>query len=196
MQTEIQTKSFFREYWYVFFIVVMIAILAIAQILRSLTPNIPIQENTWEGITPGYSRLQDVKNKLGEPISQSQTELGTELLYKPQFESKLTQTVLLDKNEKVEFIKEWILPDERHTLEWYVEQFGPYDLKLHKFAFAPSVYAYIFLNKGVVIFAHISSNVVEEKWYFQPMSKEEFLSSWGEDLTDTGSVPEQSELAL
>jgi len=194
-QPQQTTKPFWREYWYVLLFIIAFIILLITYILRSLTPQIPIQENSYQGITPGYSKIGDFKTKFGQAREVIETNRGTQYNFAPEFESVQNNEVVTDQAGTIQFIKELVPFNREHNLQVYTQVWGDYDLHLHKQSFAPAVWAYVFLNKGVVIFAHIDGDVVEEKWYFTPTSEANFLKSWGENLTDTGSGPEQLDIA-
>lgn len=184
-------KSYFAEYWYVFVLIGIFILFVIAQILRLLTPPVPIKENTWQGVTPGYSTIKQLQEQMGEASRVEELESGQRLYYPPNYESKRFNEIETDESGTVVFIKELVEFDEEHTLADYTEAYGDYDLRLHPSSFAPSVYAHVFLDEGLVIMAHVDRNIVEEKWYFDPVSEEVFLESWGSNLENTGGGPEQ-----
>lgn len=186
-------QSFWKEYWYVALGIFVFVALIVAQILRMLTPReVPIQENTWEGITPGYTSLEQLMEKLGEPIGSENTNLGTAVYYQSEFPA-YPDTIVVDNSNTVQFIKEHIPYDENHLLSQYIEQFGQPDLELIDEQTGPSATAYVFLSKGIVIVAHANAHTVEQKWYFDPTTRENFLRSWGQNLTDEAPGPETFE---
>ena len=183
--------NFWKEYWYVGLGIIIFVVLIVSQIFRLLTPQpVPIQENSWREVTPGYSSLDQLTEKLGPPLSTEKNELGTALYYQSDF-PVFPNAVVVDQSNTVQFIKEYIPYDPNHLLTQYIEQFGQPDLELIDEKTGPATRAHVFLQKGVVIIAHISGGTVEQKWYFSPTTKEAFLRSWGRDLTDQESGPEK-----
>lgn len=190
-EQEAAPKVFYREKIIVGFLIVAAAIFVVGYVLRILTPQapVPIQDNSWNGLTPGYSTLAQVQEKLGQPLTSQQTNLGTELAYTSKFPALPNQVVVGSEN-KVSFVKEHIVYDETHTLATYTEKLGEPDLVLYGEELADSVKAYVFLDEGLVIVAHIANNAVEQKWYFAPTTQETFLATWGQTLTTEEHGPE------
>jgi hypothetical protein len=183
-------KSFVREYWYAFFFMGMFVLLAAAYIFRAFTPYTPVnvvQDNTWNAVTPGLSTLQDVQSKLGAPESVQKIDQGTQLNYKSIYPTQPNQ-VIANAEGKVIFIKENVDYNNKENLSTYIEKFGQPDFAL----FTPDgpLKSHVFLTKGIVIVAHLKDNSVEQKWFFEPTTKETFLQSWGKDLSDEESGPE------
>jgi hypothetical protein len=179
-----------KEYWYVSLLVIAFIGFTISFILRSITPPLPPDSpNQWQGLAPGYSRLQDATTKLGEPVSQRQTPFGTEVGYKSTFPA-IPHIVVVDSQNKVRFIKEFTTYDQAHTLKNYTDQFENFDLELFLKNNREPVKAYVFLEEGLVIVAHLNGGFVEQKWYFEPTDQETFLKSWGTSLSGEETGPE------
>lgn len=182
-QNQTTVMSFWKQYWYVAAGIVVFVLLIVAQIFRVLTPKeVPTQQNTWNGITPGYSSLDQLVEQMGEPLSSEQSSQGTTVYYKSEFPT-LPNTVVADSTGTIQFIKEYIPYDENHVLAQYVQKYGQYDLELFDEQTGGSTKAYVFLDEGLVVLAHISGNAVEQKWYFTPTTEQNFLQSWGDSLT-------------
>ena len=189
-RTTIQPR-FFSEKKIVIFLIVAFVIFLVGYILRLLTPPapVPIQENSWSGITPGYSNAQQVIENLGTPLSSFESAEGTVLNYQSNFPSMPNQ-VIVGNNNTVSFMKEFVVYDVNHKLQQYTDQFGNPDLELFGESLSNSVKAYVFLEEGLVIIAHLNGQGVEQKWYFTPTDEQTFLQSWGESLTSEEHGPE------
>lgn len=185
--------AFIRDYWYVFVIGFLGLMLIIAQIIKLLTPQVPIQENTWNNITPGYSTIQNVTELLGQPIGQEQTDSGTIYLYESEFPTIPTE-INTNQDQKVTFIKQRVSYNPDSTLQKAEEQYGKYDLELNVPESHGAVSAYVFLQKGVTIIAHIGDGSIEQVWYFEPTTEEAFMNSWGKDLSTEEPLPEEFDI--
>ncbi len=182
-----------REYWYVWFFALVFIALVVAYVLRILTPPKPLpdQANTWKGITPGKSSLQDIQQKLGPPINQRQTGDGLKLEYQSTYPTLPNEVVVQNGSTTVTFIKEYVDFKANEKLSDYVEAHGKYDLDLFDEESGFATRAYVFLDEGVVILAHVKDGSIEQKWYFQPTTEELFMQSWGKNLNEDGGSPEE-----
>jgi len=142
-------------------------------------------ENNWQGITPGYSSINDVQTKLGNPVNSQQTSDGVELSYDSGYPA-LPHQVVTDNQGLVHFVKEHLMYDKTHTISQYTADWGQPDLELWEV----SNKAYVFLSKGMVVIASPTSGVVYQKWYFAPTLEEDFLSSLGTSLSVDELGPE------
>ncbi|MDH5533664.1 MAG: hypothetical protein OEX81_04530 [Candidatus Pacebacteria bacterium] len=175
-----------KENWFIVFIISSFVIVTISLIIQSIiTQQIPIQENTWNGVTPGYSKYKDLVENMGIPIDKVETETGFDIKYQSDFLA-LPHEVVTDKEGTVSFIKEYLLYDPTHLLSQYVEDFGEPEIVLFDDQSGTAFKAHVFLDEGLVIIAHIKDGSVEQKWYFEPVSKEIFLKSWGKTLSEKG----------
>jgi len=191
----IQKKDFstkIKENWLPIFISLSFIIVIISLIIRNILPEeIPIQENTWNGITPGYSKYEQLVEKMGVPIDSVETKDGFEIKYQSEFLA-IPNKVETDKEGTVQFIKEFVKYDSTHNLSQYIKEFGKPDLVLSDRESGISLRANVFLTQGLVIMAHVKDGSVEQKWYFTPIDQKEFLSSWGKALSLEAHGPEGS----
>lgn len=171
--------KFLKNYWLLIALALTATFLGIGKIYLSLKPaNVPVYENTWNGITPGQSSLDDL-NKFGQPVSSEQIGGSTVFSYNSEV-GDLKHQVYSDEN-RVGLIKEQVWGKE--NLETYKtkyglpegEYFGDYGESNYK--------VYLYPTKGLAVIAHIEDGFILEKWYFEPMSLQDFLASWGKDLT-------------
>jgi hypothetical protein len=176
--------------WLVVFVVVSIVTI-ISSITFSITSQkiIPAQENTWKTATPGHEFSTIIQEKLGTPLEIKNTALGREYHYSSDFPT-YPSTVLVSDSNEILFIKERLSYNPEYNVQTYIENFGEPELILNYPRISYSVKANVFLNKGIVIFAHIADGSVEAIWYFEPTNKEKFLESWGKELTIEEKGPE------
>lgn len=165
-------------------------LLIVSAILRVLTPNITIAENTWQEITPGKNSMADVQKKLGSPVGVTQYSEYSVFQYDSPFPT-MPHEVAVDKNNLVIFIKEYLTYDEEHVLNQYLEKYEATDLELYAPMISEAVKAHVFLEEGLVIIAHMQNGAVEQKWYFIPTDKEVFIKSWEKELTQIQKGPDR-----
>lgn len=151
--------------------------------------SVPVQQNSWGFVTPGYKLSKQALDQLGEPVSVKQTDVGIENSYKSAYPS-LPHTITVDQNEVVKFVKEYVNYNENHTLQTYTSQYGEPDLQFSGYGYTDTSTANIFLNEGLVIFTHPKGNIVESKWYFEPTSEEAFLAGFGAEFLKEPHQPE------
>lgn len=169
------------------------AMLITSAILKVLTPSLNISyENTWYGITPGVNQIQDIIQTLGQP---NRTEIKNNSKIYEYHSTQKTNSVEytqigFNNNQKITFIKEKYNYDTNHLLQQYVNKYGQPDLELFTSPHTYSTKAYIFLEKGIAIFAHQKDLSVEQKWYFIPTTKEVFLKTWKGELFTQEPGPE------
>jgi hypothetical protein len=181
---------FLKDNWFIIFLASSFLIVLISLLIQNLLPKqVPIQENTWNGVTPGHSTYKQLVEKMGEPLDSVKTKNGFKIEFKSDFDG-LPNTVITDKEGLVQFIREQIVFDKEHKLDQYIDEFGQPDLVLPDAGSAMSLEANVFLSKGVVIMAHVKDGSVEGKWYFEPAEKQNFLNSWGENLSENAHGPE------
>ena len=88
-------------------------------------------------------------------------------------------------------MKEFTPYDSAHVLQQYIDQYGQPDLTLFTPEIGESLRAFVFLKPGLVIIAHNRALTVEQKWYFQPVTAEAFINSWGASLSELEPAPER-----
>lgn len=184
-----QQPSVFQEFWYIFLFFFALIAVAIALILRALTPPPTNQPNSWDQITPGYSKIDQVNQQLGQPIDQQPYGQGLQYSYTSSYPT-LPNEVVVDSSGTVRFMKEFLSPGNFEKLETFTSLYGQPDLVLFDTEIGDSLQANVFLPEGIVVLAHIADGSVQQKWYFEPTSSETFLQSWGTTLTTQESGPE------
>lgn len=184
-------SDFFTSHWFVILLVLSFILAVVSIFIRSMLPETtPVGENTWNNITPGFTNYNQLVEKMGPPLESVETKDGFDLKYQSDFLA-IPNRVVTDKDGKVQFIKEFLKYDENHLLKQYTDKYGNPDLVLTDPESGPAVEAHVFLKQGLVIIAHVNDGSVEQKWYFSPTTRQNFLSSWGKKLSDDGPQPEE-----
>jgi hypothetical protein len=193
-QPETKPRTFLQRYGLRLFLATAVFFFILAQIIRLLTPPAPpvSQNNTWQTVTPGITTRSEVEARLGQPINSIPTANGTELQYKSVYPA-LPQQVIVDKDQKVQFIKEFIDYDPKNTIDSLLAQYGSADMEMFDPATGNGSTALVFLKQGVVVVINRFSKVIEQKWYFVPSSKEEFLQNAGKTLQAEEAGPEPAQ---
>lgn len=176
--------------WYHTLAVSAFALLIAAIALQAITPKPEEAAPTFGAARPGDVFSTSKQKELGQPLESIKTEKGdTEYLYASDFAVHPNQ-VHVDTENKVQFVKEFISFDSKHTLSRYVSEYGQPDFVLYDTSSPDSVRAHVFLENGLAVVAHVDGDVVEQKWFFVPTTKEEFLAGYGESLSESGAGPE------
>lgn len=176
--------------WIIRLLIVLAVTIVISIIYTMISPNsVPVQQNSWGFVTPGYKLSEQAIQQLGEPVAVKETEDGTENSYKSAYPS-LPHTITVDQNSIVKFVKEYVNYDENHTLQTYTSKFGDPDLQFIGFGYTDTSTANVFLDEGFVVFTHPQGNIVESKWYFEPTTQETFLAGFGAEFLEPPHEPE------
>ena len=172
--------KFFKNNWLIMVLAMATMFLIAGKIYLTLNPEgKKVETQSWNGIVPGSSSVNDVSSQIGDPVSSSDQNGSVVLEYKSDV-GDLKHKVYA-QNNTVGLVKEQIWGKEK--LEDYQakynlpegEYFGDYQESGYK------VYAYP--AQGLAVIAAPDDGFVLEKWYFEPLSLQEFLASWGEGLT-------------
>ena len=184
MKVFLSLYYFVKKNWLSVFITLIVGLYIFAQVLHLLTPpQKPLQQpNTWESITPNYSTPDDVYKALGQPLKTEKIPEGTQVSYKSAFLAQ-PNTVVINTQNKVAFVREYVTHAQGGNLQDYVNQFGKYDLVMFDNTTGAADRTYVFLSKGLVVVAHIADGSVEQRWYFSPTDQDTFLKTWGKNLS-------------
>lgn len=151
----------------------------------------PVQENTWQGLTPGFKMTAKLNAELGEPVTVKNLPAEKQRIsYQSDDFKVFYNDVIVDKDGVVEFIKVPVAYNESHTLAEYISLYGEPDFELYAPHHGANIKAYTYLEEGVSVFANAETKVVEQLWYFEPTDQETFLFLWGEPLSENYSEPE------
>jgi len=168
-------------------------IVLISALIRLLTPaTAPTSEfNTFGGtVTPGYSKIDAVTEKLGQPLNKKTTDLGQLYEFSSDY-PQIPNLAVSAEDGTVIFIKEFLPFDTKETINTYLADLGQPDFKLKDTESSSALDAYVFTKAGLVLLAHLDGGVIEQKWYFVPTTPEIFIASWGRNLSTQGEGPEE-----
>ncbi len=138
------------------------------------------QTQSWNGVTPGQTNINDLVNILGEPKEKRQQGQNIVFGYPTQSES-LSDEVFISGNI-VGLVKEQILDDTR-SLASYKEAFGEPEGTFYGPYAQSGFLLYVFASKGVAVLAHQNEGLIFEVWRFSPTSVNEFFTLWGSGLS-------------
>jgi hypothetical protein len=151
------------------------------------------QPNTWNGITPGYTPYSEAKKKFGDVRMQRTLKDLTVYVHKDYDTGVREHLVGVDRKGIVKFISIPIPYDAALPFSSYEQRLGLGDADIvmyDKDGFYEK--AHIYLEKGIWLNVFDTTQVVYHETYFTPMSKEEFMSYWGNRLEEKYSIPEDA----
>lgn len=182
-QTLKNLSQFITKNWFSLGIIALGVLLVVGAILSVLAPTPPPNpDNQWHGVAPGFAfSKENITAQLGEPLKQEPTANGTKYSYESVY-PLLPHEVLVDKNNTVTTIKEYLPPETTQTVAEYEQRLGKADLELYIVGdVAPK--AHIFLKTGLITISYPIDGIVREKWYITPTTEELFFKTWGEQFS-------------
>lgn len=151
------------------------------------------QPNTWNGITPGYTPYSEAKNKFGEVRMQRTLKDLIVYVHKDYETGVREHLVGVGRDGIVKFVSIPIPYNAALPFSSYEERLnlGQADIVMYdKDGFYEK--AHIYLDKGIWLNVFDTTQVVYHETYFTPMSKEEFMSYWGNRLEENYSIPQDA----
>lgn len=175
--------AFIKSHW-LLILLAMIAflLLGIYLLLPSIAPKPAPSPSpqTWNGITPNLTNVNELVSLLGEPTGKRQEGQSAVFSYPTQSES-LSNEVFVSNNV-VGLIKEQIIDDTK-GLAYYKETFGEPEATFYGPYAQSGFLLYVFASKGIAVLAHQYEGLVFEVWRFSPMTVGEFKALWGQGLS-------------
>ena len=175
------------------FLAVLAVLLVIASAVQQFIPieEPPVQENTWQGLTPGFKLTPKLLEELGKPLEVENLPAEKQhLTYSSEHFAAYHNEILVNKEGIVEFIQIPAKFDENNTLSNYITLYGEPDFELFAPQVNENVKAHVFLDEGLVIVANISNKVINQTWHFEPTDTETFMLNWGRQLSTEATQPE------
>lgn len=201
-------KEFFKKYWLIGllgFLVVVLAMARFGQVGKRPTPvprptprkaspwppvrpretpkEIPTLGVSWGEIVPGQTTRDELKDALGEPLRQGIKE-GYDLYFYPS-ESKFWPHEVVISQEKVVFVKEQVTDPLKKNLKDYTQEYGQPDQVFYNTLSRVGFAVHVFLSRGLAVTANPGDGTILEIWYFPPTTSQEFLKTWGKNLSKT-----------
>lgn len=137
---------------------------------------------SWQGIEPGKSTEAELKEKLGNPIKESEEKEQKILEYSSDYEYYPNK--VYSHKETIFLVKEQITYDQNLNLQDYINQYGKpftmYDKNL-----GMTYPLNVFSGQGIAVASHLATGRVIEIWYFEPMPSAEFIQTLGKELTQS-----------
>lgn len=191
-QSKQPTNSRYKKIVWVF-LGVLAVLFVIAAAVQQFVPieEPPVQENTWQGLTPGFKLTPKLSEELGSPVKvENLPAEKQQVSYKSEHFAAYYNEIIVDKDGVVEFIVVPSKYEESNTVSNYITLYGQPDIELFASHISTNSKAHVFLHEGLAVITNASSTVVTEIWYFEPTDRETFLITWGKELTPESSYPE------
>ncbi len=146
--------------------------------------------NTWNGITPGKTSYENIKDKFGKLLTSRSFKGLVLYVHRDAKTGVREHQIGVDKDGKVAFVRIPISYDEALPFSSYKERLEldePDIIKYDKNGFYEK--AHIYLDEGVWFNVFDTTQVVYQESYFTPMSADEFMQLWGNILEDEYFIP-------
>ena len=145
-------------------------------------PSFSVQSS--EGLSAGQSGLKELEN-LGEASRVIENEEGTKSFIYGKEQDPQPKTVIVDNNLVI-FIRKRPDFEDPNNLSKFTDQYGQPDAELY--THYTGFNAYIYLEEGLVVLAGEGGALLELR-YFVPTTLNNFLSLWGQDLSERPPPP-------
>lgn len=180
-----------KRYW---FVPILVGVLILTIVLRYMTPKRvekPVQTNTFNGVTPGFSTKEEVFQTLGQPLDTKRTEFGEKLEYDSGYPAFPTE-FSFQQNTLV-LVKERIPPEKSLQYASFLQSLGREEAIAYSADWGQFFPFYIYASKGIAIAKHSDGNILEI-WRFPATTINEFFASWGQGLNQQPEGPEPADV--
>ncbi len=158
----------------IIFVLALVAVI-VSSFLKKPAPKIvPVQTKNQVGfkdLRPGLSKQEDATKTLGQPLREEKEASGAALSFSSGLGNR-TINILVNQSKTILLVVEPIAPDIAFT--GLASSLGEPDAVLYgdyaRLGFSLSVY----LSSGTAILANPATGEVKERWYFAPMTLEQF----------------------
>lgn len=139
------------------------------------TPILPpsFQSQSWKGITPGKTTVQELQKSFGTPISSTTTGAGVVFLYPS--ENKYWNNEITAQQNEVVFIKERAFPLTEGSYEERKKSLSSNFVQLYGPDSIIDIFLFVYPEEGTALLANPNKNVLYEQWYFPPTTLNQFL---------------------
>lgn len=98
----------------------------------------------------------------------------------------------VDKNNNIEYTVKLVQPYQKLTLDTYVKENSLPEPDLIKYPKVNTDHAaYIYLNKGMMLYVRHYDQKISQEIYFEPTTVEKFMETWGTKLADEKITEEE-----
>lgn len=177
--------KFFKKYWFIIVLGFIATILVIVNLFipkqkqTVSEPTQPSSAETFKGITPGKTSVEDLSKVLGAPDPKLSDFSKNMLVYTREGGGPGHEAVV--NGNTVEFFKQQAL---QGNVSDYVEKYGKFEGEYYGEYQESGFKTYVWPNKGLAAVASINNGYLFEVWYFKPTTLDDFLKTWGKDLTN------------
>jgi hypothetical protein len=145
---------------------------------------------TFGSIRPGYNTENDLSKILGTPLSQSSSSGQLNLNYKSTSINSDRQDSAVVQNGKVIFVKEIVPSTDKRDASSITSIYGTASDILYSKLPDSSFNLYVYPANGIAYLGH-PDGTLQEIWYFQPTTIQNFLVTWGRDYTSIQPTPSE-----
>lgn len=176
--------NFFKRNWLLILLAFMATIVVLAKIFLT-KPQETVQTPTppptpsWNEITPGNTTTEQVRQRLGDPKTVVPEGDYLKFLYPSQSDGPEHEIFL--EGTTVALVKDRILGNG--NIASFRQKYGLSEKEFWGEHKSVGFKTYVWAMRGVVVVAHTDSGLIYESWYFKPQTMEQFLATWGKDLS-------------
>ena len=202
--------NFFKENKELGIVVLFILIMVVVLVVESIYPKsqrsstatdtkFSVAKNTnqivWEqaglNIVPGQTKYQDIEDTFTGYEGRRSTRSAVVYRY-TSIEGQYDETeVGVDNNGIVKYLDLKIHPFKKVDLSVYETKYGLGNPDIIKeIKEIDGTKAYVYLEKGLILYIRVSDNKVRNEIYFIPMPENEFNVFWGYKLTENHDLEE------
>lgn len=142
------------------------------------------QKVTFKNILPGTSSKQSVEDQLGQSIAVENKDNQDLFQYKSNSQNR-NHIVTYNENGTVKLLKEIVTSQDNSEINAnkIKASYGKTQNIYYqdKTDGIPSIYLYIYPDKGLAYLGNPQSNIVIEVWYFVPTDINSFLNSFASE---------------
>lgn len=146
---------------------------------------------SWDQITPGKSSIDDITGLSSKVILKSQEsstlEGYTTYWVGKNNQDKLPSVLEVNKTTRtVEYAYDFVFDQNNRSVPSYESalSLGSPNLQL-SMPSTPGILVYVYLDNGIALEVDTTTSLIWAIRYFVPTSEEQFLSTWGKDLSQS-----------
>ena len=183
-------KKFCQKYWPLIALFGLIIGFIISLWLKSaadkkIEPSPVIEQSSLHQIEIGKTQEAELKKTFGN-LAKEYYENGQKVIEYPSAYQYYPNKIYL-KDQVVFLIKEQIAYQQNLNLNSFINVYGDYNFVRHDRNLGDGYPLYIFLDQGLAVAAHISTNRVMEVWQFPKMNRADFDQTIGISLSTSSS---------
>lgn len=130
--------------------------------------------NSWRGITPGDSTVEDISSLLGPPLSA--TKSGTQTLFFYPSSNQYWKNEVAAAQQKVVFLRERIFPPSEISLTSLSVKIRGQPILLYGPDFQSGITLFVYPPEGIAFYASADTDTVFEVWRFSPTTVSDLLA--------------------